>query len=223
MRRPANTLVVVSVLGSLAFRSGASAQNGSEVDLTGTWEGTVVCDELLGGGYVNFIDTDDFLEIIQDGNTFRIAYRSVGEGDEVADDLLYEGVIQEVEGSIYSEAMAGTCGGDYEAQEIIRLRRILASGEGGRFDAESIFFTDDFPGAEGVFDFLSCKYAYEQVSTELPEVPECARPGGRDGLPGAPGERGRDGAPGEGADGAPGEGADGAPGEPGADGGANLP
>jgi hypothetical protein len=177
MRRPANTLVVGSLLGWLALGSGALAQNGSEVDLTGTWEGTVVCDELLGGEYVNFIDTDDFLEIIQDGNTFRIAYRSVGEGDEVEDDLLYEGVIQEVEGSIYSEAVAGTCGGDYEAQEIIRLRRILASGEEGRFDAESTFFTDDFPGAEGVLDFLSCKYAFERVSTEPPEVPACERPG----------------------------------------------
>jgi hypothetical protein len=181
MRRTAKTLVAASALGSLALGAGALAQDGSEVDLTGTWQGTVVCDELLGGEYLNFVDTDAFFEILQEDNTFRMAYRSPdAEGEEqVADDLLYGGVIQEVEGSIYHEAIAGICGGDYEAQEIIRLRRILTIGEeeAGRFDAESVFFTDDFPGAEGVLDFLSCKYAYERVSTEPPEVPACERPG----------------------------------------------
>jgi hypothetical protein len=208
MRGTAKTLVAAGALGSLALGAGALAQDGSAVDLTGTWEGTVVCDELLGGEYVNFVDTDAFFEIVQEDNTFRMAYRSPdAEGEEqVADDLLYEGVIQEVKGSIYSEAIAGICGGDYEAQEIVRLRRILTTGEeaAGRFDAESIFFSDDVPGFEGVLDFLSCKYAYDRVSTEVPELPECAHPG--------------DGAPGE-----PGAGAPGEPGEPGADGGANLP
>jgi hypothetical protein len=179
MRRASKTLALSSMLGSLAFGPGALAQDGSAVDLTGTWEGTVVCDELLGGEYVNFVDTEAFFEIVQEDDTFRMAYRSPdAEGEEqVADDLIYEGVIQEVEGSIYSEAIAGICGGDYEAQEIVRLRRILTSDEEGRFDAESVFFSDDFPGAEGVPDFLTCKYAYERVSWEAPDVPDCERPG----------------------------------------------
>ena len=41
----------------------------------------------------------------------------------------------------------------------------------------SIFFTDDFPLAEGDLDFETCKWAYERVSTERPDVPECQRPG----------------------------------------------
>ncbi len=55
----------------------------------------MVCDELLGGEYVNFVDTEAFFEIVQRGNRFRMAYRSPdAEGEEqVADDLIYEGVI----------------------------------------------------------------------------------------------------------------------------------
>ena len=41
----------------------------------------------------------------------------------------------------------------------------------------SIFFTDDFPLFDGVLDFETCKWAYERVSTERPDVPECQRPG----------------------------------------------
>ena len=171
MGSTAKALVAGSALGSLVLGAGALAQNQSAVDLTGTWEGTVVCDELLGGEYLNFIDSEAFIEIVQQDNTFRMAYRTpTAEGQ----DLLYEGVIQEVEGSIYSEAIASICGGDYEAQEIIRLQRIFTGEEGaGRFDAESIFFSDDFPGFERDLDFLSCKYAYERVSTERPRVPRC--------------------------------------------------
>ena len=46
-----------------------------------------------------------------------------------------------------------------------------------RFDADFIFFTDDFPSFRGTPDFDTCKWAYERVSTERPDVPECQRPG----------------------------------------------
>ena len=45
--------------------------------------------------------------------------------------------------------LAGMCGGDYKAEEIVRLRRIEVLADAARFDADSIFFTDDFPLAEG--------------------------------------------------------------------------
>ena len=82
--------------------------------------------------------------------------------------------------SQFVEAVVGVCGGDYEAQEIVRLRRIFTSGGEhgkGHFDANSIFFTDDFPGARGVLDFDTCKWLYDLVSQEPPEVPECEFPG----------------------------------------------
>jgi len=145
------------MLGSLALGPGALAQGGSEVDLTGTWEGTQVCDELIGGEFANFVVIDNSLLIVQAGDRFRFLYIEQSQ-EEVAADLVYEGVIQQVEGSDHSEAMAGICGGDYEAEEIVRLRRIETSADGGRFDAESIFFTDDYPPAEGVLDFLTCKW-----------------------------------------------------------------
>jgi hypothetical protein len=88
------------------------------------------------------------LLVVQDGDTFRFVY--VGEPEEeIADDLVYEGVIQPIEGSDHFEALAGICGGDYKAEEIVRLRRIDISEDVARFDADSIFFTDDFPSAKG--------------------------------------------------------------------------
>ena len=118
---------------------------------------------------------DNLLLVVQDGDRFRFLY--IGDEEELADDLVYEGVIQTVEGSDHFEALAGICGGDYKAEEIVRLRRIETSETAGRFDADSIFFTDDFPLSEGVRDFETCKWAYERVSTERPDVPKCQRPG----------------------------------------------
>jgi hypothetical protein len=175
MRRPSRALALSSMLGSLAFGSGALAQDGSEVDLTGTWEGAQICDDLIGGEFTDFVIVDNVLRVVQDGDRFRFVY--IGDEEDIADDLVYEGVIQTVEGSDQFEALAGICGGDYKAEELVRLRRIETSADGGRFDAESIFFTDDFPLAEGVLDFENCKWAYARVSTERPDVPECQRPG----------------------------------------------
>ena len=56
MRSTSRALALSSMLGSLAFGSGALAQDGSEVDLTGTWEGAQICDDLIGGEFVDFVD-----------------------------------------------------------------------------------------------------------------------------------------------------------------------
>lgn len=175
MRRASKVLVLGSMLGPLAFGSGALAEDGSEVDLTGTWQGTQICDELIGGEFHNFVAVDSPLLVVQDGDRFR--FLVVGDEEEIADDLVYQGVIQTVEGDDHFEAMAGICGGDYKAEEIVRLRRIETSDTAGHFDADSIFFTDDFPLFDGVPDFETCKWAYERVSTERPDVPECQRRG----------------------------------------------
>ena len=171
MRCTLKALMVGGVLSSLAFGPSALAQgNSSDVDLTGTWVGTQVCDELIGGEYFNFTAAEDQVLVIQEGDRLRLTNLS----------LVYEGVIQEVQGSDFVEAVVGVCGGDYEAQEIVRLRRIFTSGGEhgkGHFDADSIFFTDDFPGARGVLDFDTCKWLYDRVSQEPPEVPECEFPG----------------------------------------------
>jgi hypothetical protein len=175
MRRASKVLVLGSMLGPLAFGSGALAQDGSEVDLTGTWEGAQICDELGGGEFGHFVLVDNLLLVVQDGDTFRAV--AIGDEEDIADDLVYEGVIQTVEGSDQFEALAGICGGDYKAEELVRLRRIETSADSSRFDAESIFFTDDFPGFEGILGFENCKWAYQRVSTERPDVPKCERPG----------------------------------------------
>ena len=176
MRRTSKAFALSSMLGSLAFGSSALAQDGSDVDLTGTWQGAQICDDLIGGKFDHFVIVDNPLLVVQDGDRFRFLYTGEPE-DELADDLVYEGVIQTVEGSDHFEALAGICGGDYKAEEIVRLRRIETSETVGRFDAESVFFTDDFPLFRGTLDFETCKWAYTRVSTERPDVPKCQRPG----------------------------------------------
>ena len=108
-------------------------RTGTEIDLTGTWEGAQICDDLIGGEFGDFVVVDNPLLVVQDGDRFRFVY--VGDEEELADDLVYEGVIQNVEGSDQFEAMAGICGGDYKAEEIVRLRRIEISETAARFDA----------------------------------------------------------------------------------------
>ena len=134
MRRASKVLVLGSMLGPLAFGSGALAQDGSEVDLTGTWEGAQICDDLIGGEFADFVIVDNVLFVVQDGDRFRFVY--IGDEEDIADDLVYEGVIQRVEGSDQFEALAGICGGDYKAEELVRLLRIETSADGGRFDAD---------------------------------------------------------------------------------------
>ncbi len=135
MRRTSQAFALGSMLGSLVLGSSALAQDGPEVDLTGTWEGAQICDDLTGGELSNFVIVDNPLLVVQDGDTFRFVYVGHPE-EEVADDLVYEGVIQPVEGSDHFEALAGVCGGDYKAEEIVRLRRIEISETAARFDAE---------------------------------------------------------------------------------------
>ena len=119
---------------------------------------------------------DNPLLVVQDGDRFRFVY--IGEPEEeIADDLVYESVIQTVEGSDQFEAMAGICGGDYKAEEIVRLRRIEISETAARFDANSIFFTDDFPSFRGVLDFETCKWAYQRVSRSGPTYRSASDPG----------------------------------------------
>lgn len=121
---------------------------------------------------MNFVLTEEPLRLVQDDDRFRMEIFG----------FVYEGILQEIEGSIYREAMAALCtNGVLLAQEIVRLRRISGSGETARFDAQSILFQEFTeavaPGLEGVTTFDTCKWTYDRVSTEQPEVPECQFPG----------------------------------------------
>ena len=156
--------------------SSALAQDGPEVDLTGTWEGAQICDELIGGEFSNFVIIDNPLLVVQDGDTFRFLY--LGDPRRRLPTISsMRASFKTVEGSDHFEALAGVCGGDYKAEEMVRLRRIKTSETAATFDADLIFFTDDFPSFRGALDFATCKWAYERVSTEPPDVPECQRPG----------------------------------------------
>ena len=169
MHRTSRVFALGSVLGSLAFGSTALAQDGSDVDLTGTWEGIQVCDDSQAGVQVNFV-ADDRVEITQQDGLLRLR-RVTQDG---ADSLLYDGPVVALVSSERFEAMVSVCGGSYKAKEMVRLRRVQVNEDGsGSFDAESLYESADAPGVEGDQIFGTCKWAYERVSTSNPRVPRC--------------------------------------------------
>ena len=160
MRQTVIAVVVVIGLVGLVF------QQAFAFDLTGTWIGTQVCDDFVGGKFENFVVTEDEVQISQCGDEIRMS--TLG--------LLYTGVIQENEEcKDTGEALLTVCGGDFEAQEMVRILRIRAKKNetAGSWDAISIFQSTEYPGNEGVQDFATCKWAYERTDASDPEVPTC--------------------------------------------------
>jgi hypothetical protein len=149
----------------VAWPAGAA----EDLPLTGVWEGLQVCDDVDGGVQQNFV-TDDRVEITQRGE--RIRLRRIRQ--DRALDLFYEGPVMPLEGSPRVEAMVTVCGGNYEARETVRLRRVRTDSDGGgTFDAESLYMSSDVSELPGIQIFGTCKWAYERVSTRDPNVPRC--------------------------------------------------
>lgn len=166
MRHMRGTSATAGVVGCLILTTTAMAANA--IDLTGEWRGTEVCDEVDGGTPGVFTETSPIFIRQRANGRFTMLFRLNG-GNA---DALYEGVVREVAGGGH-EAVAIACGGDFASQEVVRLRPIVAKGRKGLFNGESQFFTDDFPGSEGVINFGTCKYAYERVSTARPVLGRC--------------------------------------------------
>ncbi len=145
---------------ALALTGFAAAQAKKLPDLTGTYQGTQICDDLVDGERQNFLLVSDTLLIKQDGDVVHM--------DNFG--LLYSGNIQGAEGKS-AEAMMTVCdGGEFEAKEIVRIRHIRtkkSTGEGA-WDAHSIF-----ESKEGGKNYSSCKWEYVRVSDEEPDFDPC--------------------------------------------------
>ena len=132
-------------------------------DLTGTWKGFAVCEELKDGKFTHETFPSP-LEISHMGDTIRI--RGFG--------ILYEGVTQSIgQGQLDGEALLSACGGIPET-ETVRLRQVVTKRNGwGKFVADTVFGSDDFfPGQRA---FGTCQWFYERVSGDDPDVPSCEK------------------------------------------------
>ena len=88
--------------------------------------------------------------------------------------ILYEGVTQSIgRGQLDGEALLSACGGIPET-ETVRLRQVVTKRNGwGKFVADTVFGSDDFfPGQRA---FGTCKWFYERVSRNDPDVPSCKK------------------------------------------------
>ena len=151
-------LIVFSVAVFGLFGLG-TVQAGS-LNMTGTWEGFTVCDELKDGVFTYDSFPEPELQISQDGDTLRMS----------AFGIFYEGKVQEITGSsIQAEAVVSACGGTPET-ETVRLR-ITIKGNEGSLDAASIYESDEF--FPGLRTFGTCKWHYKRVSTNDPMVLPC--------------------------------------------------
>jgi hypothetical protein len=122
--------VLITTMGLLA--SGAAPTD--EASLTEIWEGIQVCDDPHAGVQLEIV-ADDRVEITQRDGHLRLQ-RVTQDGSA---SLLYEGTVVTLASSERFEAMVSICGGSYEAQEIVRLRRVRVNENGsGSFDAESL-------------------------------------------------------------------------------------
>src|SRR5918999_997412 len=147
----------VTILGVLA---GGIAQANS-LNLTGTWEGQAVCDELIDGKYTFDIFPDP-LEITQSDDIVHVA----------AFGVFYEGTVQQLEGGPNDgEAVIHACGGTPE-NEVVRIQHIEAKPNGeGKLDAITLFESDFFfPGSRA---YGTCKWTYNRVSDKDPQVSAC--------------------------------------------------
>ncbi len=134
-------------------------------DLTGTWEGFAVCEELKDGKFTHETFPDP-LEISHRGEKIRI--RGFG--------ILYEGVTQSIRrGQLDGEALVSACGGIPET-ETVRLKQIITKANGqGELVADTVFGSDDFfPGQRA---FGTCQWFYNRVSKDDPHVPSCEKGG----------------------------------------------
>jgi hypothetical protein len=151
-------LAAAGVVGILSISGPAVA---GSLDLTGTWEGQAVCDELIDGEYTLHVFPDP-LEITQVGDRVRVS----GFG------VLYEGTIQRLKGGPNDgEAMIHACGGVPE-NEVVRIQHIVTKGnDEGRLDANTHYESDFFfPGQRA---YGTCKWNYNRVSSKDPEVLAC--------------------------------------------------
>lgn len=161
--------LVLGLTGSLISHGAIAAGDATSADLTGTWEGLLVCDDYRGGEQANFV-ADDRVEITQSGEGVRLR-RVAQDGSRP---LIYAGRLAPITDSGRVEALVSVCGGAYVAQEMLRLRRALANADGsGSFDAESLYESTAVPGLEGTLFLGTCKWAYQRVSAEDPGVPAC--------------------------------------------------
>ena len=146
-----NLLLTTVVLAAMAMAS--PAQAAPPFDLTGTWQGTYVCTDFIGGKPINFVLTDETVLISQDGNQVRMDV--FGEP--------HEGVTQTAaRNKSTGEAIVTACD-TASFQEMVRIKRIRADS----WDAVSVFLEPEVPV------FSDCVWAFERVSDEDPEVAGC--------------------------------------------------
>ena len=165
MRQKLRPIHALACLGLLA----SGPAQATDRDLTGTWKGIQVCDDSDGGVARSFV-TDDRVEISQEGDRLRL--RRVSQDGELS--LTYEGTVVALADSSRFEAMVSVCDGSYAAREMLRLRRVRVSEDGGgTFDAESLYESSEVPGLRGIQIFGTCKWAYQRISTADPRIPRC--------------------------------------------------
>lgn len=142
-----------------------SATAAPTLNLTGTWEGTQICTEFVGGNpNTLIIGPGDVLNISQQGMLMRMS--SFG--------VLYKGETQTRQGAPNTgEAIAVACDAQgFDINEVVRIQEIrVGTGQSvfGEFDATSNAFVR--PGTDRIFS--SCTWAYTRVSIDDPNVSSC--------------------------------------------------
>lgn len=158
--------------GFAAVALGGAAAAAEPFDLTGTYEGFVVCDNVTGGVAGTF-GRPMTVAIVQSGD--RIDARNTIEVDP-SQDASYT--------VFRGKAMAGAAGGwvsgylevcdsSFPHDEMIRIFPASTGAETFSFAADTVFVAEAVPGMGENLVVESCKWSLTRTSTESPDFAPC--------------------------------------------------
>ena len=157
----------VMIVGIALARASAAA----DFSLTGTYEGSYVCDSVTAGVPSTWARPIS-VGVAQEGTGLRadLGYTDAKElGREFS---VYRGEVAEAPNRSFVTGYLSSCGGTFRAQELVRLFPAATNAKDFEFAADGIWVSSDVPNIPGL-TVQSCKWSVRRVSTEPPTIRPC--------------------------------------------------
>lgn len=140
---------------------------------TGTYEGTVVCDDVTDGLPSTF-KLEMTFDIVQTDDRIDISTGSLVSAEAGISKALYRGHVRTAPGGDIVSGYAEVCRASFPYRELARFFPAYTGGKDFRVSADTIFVSDAVPGVEGKLVTESCMWSLKRVSTEPPTIEFCA-------------------------------------------------
>jgi hypothetical protein len=155
-----------------AIALSAAAMAAERFDLTGSYEGFVVCDNVTGGIASTFGRPMTFA-IVQTGD--RIDARNTVEVDpsQDASHTVFRGWAIASAAGDWVSGYLEVCDSSFPHDEMIRIFPASTTAETFSFAADTVFAAEAVPGMGENLVVESCKWSLARTSIELPSFEPC--------------------------------------------------